>query len=184
MKLCPPPDRRCGASGSDGRVDPGRPDSSRAQELQPLTSRCPVAFLPIAGFLRAVRCGRRVSRGQARTSGRASCRIGRTHSPTSACSSVRTGICRPLAAGQGHRLVGIDPPWRHSFFRPSSQSRPVPPGLGREVFSKLGATGTGADAVLGVALLPHTLAVLVAFVAAGQVTVAAVEESGVCSTTY
>ena len=46
----------------------------------------------------------------------------------------------------------------------------------KEVFSKLGATGTGADAVLGVCFL--ILAVLVAFVAAGQVTTARSEESG------
>ena len=46
----------------------------------------------------------------------------------------------------------------------------------QEVFSKLGATGFGADAVLGVCFL--ILAVLVAFVAAGQVTAARSEESG------
>ena len=46
----------------------------------------------------------------------------------------------------------------------------------QEVFSKLGATGTGADAVLGVCFL--MLAVLVAFVAAGQVTMTRSEESG------
>ncbi len=46
----------------------------------------------------------------------------------------------------------------------------------QEVFSKLGAPGTGADAVLGVCFL--VLAVLVAFVAAGQITAARGEESG------
>jgi len=44
------------------------------------------------------------------------------------------------------------------------------------VFSKLGSTGTGADAVLGVCFL--LLAVLVAFVAAGQIAAARAEESG------
>jgi ABC-2 type transport system permease protein len=44
------------------------------------------------------------------------------------------------------------------------------------VFSKLGARGTGADAVLGVCFL--ILAVLVAFVGAGQLTAARSEESG------
>jgi ABC-2 type transport system permease protein len=44
------------------------------------------------------------------------------------------------------------------------------------VFSKLGAPGTGADAVLGVCFL--VLAVLVAFVGAGQLTAARSEESG------
>ena len=44
------------------------------------------------------------------------------------------------------------------------------------VFSKLGAPGTGADAVLGVCFL--ILAVLVAFVGAGQLTAARSEESG------
>ncbi|MGD0312605.1 MAG: ABC transporter permease subunit [Acidimicrobiales bacterium] len=43
------------------------------------------------------------------------------------------------------------------------------------VFSKLGAAGTGADAVLGVCFL--VLAVLVAFVGAGQLTAARSEES-------
>ena len=46
----------------------------------------------------------------------------------------------------------------------------------QKVFSKLGAPGTGADAVLGVCFL--ILAVLVAFVAAGQLTAARSEESG------
>jgi ABC-2 type transport system permease protein len=44
-----------------------------------------------------------------------------------------------------------------------------------EVFSKLGAPGTGADAVLGVCFL--ALAVLVALVGAGQLTAARSEES-------
>ena len=44
-----------------------------------------------------------------------------------------------------------------------------------KVFSKLGASGTGADAVLGVCFL--VLAVLVAFVGAGQLTAARSEES-------
>ena len=45
----------------------------------------------------------------------------------------------------------------------------------QQVFSKLGAPGTGADTVLGVCFL--ILAVLVAFVAAGQLTAARSEES-------
>jgi len=45
-----------------------------------------------------------------------------------------------------------------------------------QVLSKLGATGTGAEAVLGVCFL--MLAVLVAFVAAGQIVLARSEESG------
>jgi ABC-2 type transport system permease protein len=45
-----------------------------------------------------------------------------------------------------------------------------------EVFSKLGATGTGADAVLGLCFLIE--AILIGFVAAGQVTAARTEESG------
>lgn len=44
-----------------------------------------------------------------------------------------------------------------------------------EVFARLGATGSGAEAVLGVCFL--VLGVLVAFVAAGQVTAARAEES-------
>jgi len=46
----------------------------------------------------------------------------------------------------------------------------------RQVFAKLGAPGTGADAVLGVCFL--IMAALVAFVAAGQLTAARSEESG------
>ena len=49
-------------------------------------------------------------------------------------------------------------------------------GSVEEVFSKLGASGTGADAVLGVCFLIE--AILIAFVAAGQVTTARSEESG------
>ena len=48
-------------------------------------------------------------------------------------------------------------------------------GLGRRGVLQLGATGTGADALLGVCFL--ILAVLVAFVAAGQITAARAEES-------
>ncbi len=48
-------------------------------------------------------------------------------------------------------------------------------GSVEEVFSKLGATGTGADAVLGLCFLIE--AVLIAFVAASQVTSARAEES-------
>ena len=44
-----------------------------------------------------------------------------------------------------------------------------------EVFARLGATGSGAEAVLGICFL--VLAVLVAFVAAGQLTAARAEES-------
>ena len=44
----------------------------------------------------------------------------------------------------------------------------------RDVLAKLGATGTGADAVLGVCFL--VLAVLIAFAGAGQVTAARAEE--------
>ena len=46
----------------------------------------------------------------------------------------------------------------------------------QQVFSKLGAPGTGADAVLGVCFL--ILAVLIAFAAVGQITAARSEESG------
>ena len=46
----------------------------------------------------------------------------------------------------------------------------------QQVFAKLGAPGTGTDAVLGACFL--ILAVLVAFVAAGQITAARSEESG------
>ena len=52
---------------------------------------------------------------------------------------------------------------------------PLSPARAKEVFSKLGATGTGAGAVLGACFL--ILAVLVAFLAAGQVTAARAEES-------
>ena len=45
----------------------------------------------------------------------------------------------------------------------------------KEVFSRLGAPGTGAEAYLGVSFL--ILAVLVAFIAAGQVTAARTEEA-------
>jgi ABC-2 type transport system permease protein len=49
-------------------------------------------------------------------------------------------------------------------------------GSVHEVFAKLGASGSGTDAVLGLCFL--ILAVLVGFVAAGQVTAARTEESG------
>ena len=48
-------------------------------------------------------------------------------------------------------------------------------GSVHEVFAKLGAIGTGTDAVLGLCFL--VLAILIGFVAAGQVTAARAEES-------
>ena len=145
------------------------------EELQPLTTPQPLAFLPIVGFsslLAAVAvylAGRRD--------------VGKSIVPDQAHAQPHlrllfgpTGLAVRLLRA---RVIG----WWVSiavsallFGLIAKSASATISGSAEEVFSKLGATGTGADAVLGVCSL--ILAVLVAFVAAGQITAARAEESG------
>ncbi|MGD0391600.1 MAG: ABC transporter permease subunit [Acidimicrobiales bacterium] len=145
------------------------------EELQPLTAPRPLAFLPIFGFaavvaLAAVRlaANRDVSAGilPDRTHARARTRLlsgqlgltVRLVRPT-----VTAWICALGATGLVLGLVA------------RSAGTTISGSSVKTIFSRLGAPGTGAEAFLGVSFI--IVAVLVAFVAAGQVTAARLEEA-------
>ncbi len=144
------------------------------EELQPLTSPRPVAYLPIAAFAAAAAtiavhlAGRRdVGSSVLPDRVHAPARLGllrghlglsiRLIRPTVVawwCAIAATGLLMGLVAkAAGGTISGS-----------SVQT----------VFSRLGASGTGAEAYLGVTFLIQ--AVLVAFVAAGQATAMRIEE--------
>ena len=145
------------------------------EELQPLTSPQPLALLPIAAFS-AVLAVAAVHLAGNRDAG-ASIVPDRVHSeahlrllfgPTGlAIRLMRTTIIGWWTAiAVSALLYGVI----------AKSASATISGSVKDVFSKLGATGTGADAVLGVCFLIE--AVLIAFVAAGQVTAARSEEAG------
>ncbi len=145
------------------------------EELQPLTSPRPIAFLPIVGLC-ALLAAVAVYLAGRRDVGK-SIVPDRTHAPPHLRLLFGpTGLAVRLLRA---RVVG----WWVSiavaallFGLIAKSAGTTISGSAEEVFSKLGAIGTGADAVLGACFL--ILAVLVAFVAAGQVTAARGEEAG------
>jgi ABC-2 type transport system permease protein len=145
------------------------------EELQPLTSPQPLALWPIVAFT-AVLVAVAVHLAGARDVGE-SIMPDRTHSeahlgllfgPTGLAIRLMraTVIGWWVAVGVSALLYGLI----------AKSAGATISGSVKEVFSKLGATGTGADAVLGVCFLFE--AILIAFVAAGQVNAARSEESG------
>jgi ABC-2 type transport system permease protein len=145
------------------------------EELQPLTAPQPLALAPITAFT-AVLAVVAVSLAgfrdvdasiiADRTYGRARPRF-LSGSTGVAIRMVRsTVIGWWVAIGASALLFGLIAKSAGSTISGSSSEK---------VLSKLGATGTGADAVLGACFL--TLAILVAFVGAGQLTAARAEES-------
>ena len=145
------------------------------EQLQPLTASHPVALLPITGFTIVVTAAAVLLAGS-RDVGASTLpdRIGRP--PHLRLLFGQTGLtirlirptvvswwCAIAATGL---LMGFVAKAAGATISGSSVQR---------VFAKLGAPGTGVDAYLGVATL--ILAVLVAFVAAGQVTSARTEEA-------
>ena len=145
------------------------------EELQPLTAPQPFALAPIVAFtavlaLAAVRLagsrdvGASVVPDHARSAPHFQLLVG----PTGlAIRMVRsTVVAWWLAIAISGLLYGLIAKSAGSTISGSSVAR---------VFSKLGSPGSGVDAVLGVCFL--VLAVLVAFVAAGQLTAARLEES-------
>ena len=144
------------------------------EELQPLTSPQPLALLPIFAFT-AVLVAVAVYLAGTRDVGE-SILPDRTHSvahlgllfgPTGLAIRLMraTIIGWWVAIAVSALLYGVI----------AKSAGATISGSVEEVFSKLGATGTGADAVLGLCFLIE--AVLIAFVAAGQVTSARTEES-------
>jgi ABC-2 type transport system permease protein len=145
------------------------------EELRPLTSPQPVALLPIVAFtlvlaVIAVRIAGSRDVGASIVADRAT-----SHADLRLLSGP-TGLAirmvRPpviswwVAISVSGLLYGLIAKSAGATISGSSVSK---------VFTKLGAPGTGADAVLGVCFL--VLAILVAFVGAGQLTAARSEEA-------
>lgn len=146
------------------------------EELQPLTAPQPLAMLPITAFTAvlataAVRLAGTRDTGASivpdRTSSRPHPRL--LTGPTGlAIRLVRPAVISWWAAiAVSGLLFGLIA---------RSAGGTISGSSARQVFSKLGAPGTGANAVLGVCFL--ILAVLVTFAAAGQITAARSEEAG------
>jgi ABC-2 type transport system permease protein len=146
------------------------------EELQPLTAPQPLALLPIAAFTvmlaaAALRLAGTRDVGASILPDRAS---GRPHLRLlSGPTGLAIRLLRPaviswwVAIAVSGLLFGLIAKSAGTTISGSSV---------QQVFSKLGAPGTGADAVLGVSFL--ILAVLIAFAAVGQITAARSEESG------
>ena len=146
------------------------------EELQPLTAPQPLALVPIIAFTGVMAAaavglaGRRdVGASIVADRSRAEPHLRLLFGPTGLAIRLMraTVIGWGIAIAISGFLFGLIA---------KSASTTISGSSVKEVFSKLGATGTGADAVLGVCFL--ILAVLVAFVAAGQVTTTRSEESG------
>ena len=146
------------------------------EELRPLTAPQPLALLPVAVFT-AVVATMATELADGRDVG-ASLLPDRARSrPHPRLLSGPTGLAirlaRPMtigwwvAIGVAAALFGLIAKSAGGTISGSSV---------QQVFAKLGAPGSGADAVLGACFL--ILAVLVAFTAAGQLTAARSEESG------
>jgi ABC-2 type transport system permease protein len=145
------------------------------EELQPLTAPQPFALLPIAAFTAllavvAVRLAGNRDVGASTVPDRASRR------PHLRLLSGPTGLAirlmRPTVVGW---WVAIAASGTLFGLIAKSAGGTISGSSVQQVFSKLGAEGTGADAVLGVCFL--VLAVLIAVVAIGQLTAARSEES-------
>lgn len=144
------------------------------EELQPLTTPQPLAILPIVAFTTvlaafAVHLAGTRDAGESIVADRAhaDAHLGLLFGPTGLAIRLMraTLIGWWVAIGVSALLFGVIA---------KSAGATISGSVG-EVFSKLGATGSGADAVLGVCFLIE--AILIAFVAAGQVTAALDEES-------
>ena len=144
------------------------------EELQPLTAPQPLALLPIAGFT-AVVVLLAVGLAGSRDVG-ASILPDRTHAPARlrllfGQLGLSLRLVRPTLISWGAALgitglvLGLIAKAGGTITGSSVQT----------VFARLGARGTGAEAFLGVAFL--ILAVLAAFLAAGQVTASRTEEA-------
>ena len=146
------------------------------EELRPLTAPQPLALLPVAVFTAVVAAVATELAG-ARDVG-ASLLPDRARSrPHLRLLSGPTGLAirlvRPMTIGW---WVGIGVAGALFGLIAKSAGGTISGSSVQQVFAKLGAPGKGADAVLGACFL--ILAVLVAFVAAGQLTAARSEESG------
>ena len=145
------------------------------EQLQPLTAPRPAALLPIFAFTLAVAAGavclaglRDVGASILPDRAHARPRLRLLSGPTGL--AIRTSRATVLGWGLAIALSAF----LYGFIAKSA-SATISGSSVQEVFSRLGATGNGAEAVLGVCFLME--AVLLAFVAAGQVTLARSEEA-------
>ncbi len=145
------------------------------EELQPLTAPQPLALVPIFGFT-AVLAVIAVRLAGSRDVGASVVPDRTTGEPHLRLLSGPTGLAvrmtRPTVIGW---WVAIAVSGLLYGLIAKSAGGTISGSSVHKVFSKLGASGTGAEAVLGVCFL--VLAVLVAFVGAGQLTAARSEES-------
>ncbi len=144
------------------------------EELQPLTAPRPVALLPIIGFA-AITSLASVYLAGTRDLG-AGVLADRSHPRPhlrllSGPLGLTIRLVRTAAVGWG---VAIAATGLLLGLVAKAAGGTISGSSVQQVFTRLGATGTGAEAYLGVSFL--VLAVLVAFVAAGQVTAARSEE--------
>lgn len=144
------------------------------EQLQPLTSPQPLALLPITAFTASLAVvavqlagGRDAGASVVADRDHGEAHLGLLYGPSGlAVRSMRaTVIGWWVAIGLSALMYG---------FIAKSTGATVS-GSVKEVLSKLGATGTGAAAVFGICFLLE--AILIGFVAAGQVTTARSEES-------
>ena len=145
------------------------------EQLQPLTAPRPAALLPIFAFTLVVAAGAVILAGS-RDVG-ASVLPDRAHArPHLRLLFGPTGLAvrmmRATVVGWG--LAIVLSAFLYGLIAKSA-SATISGSSVKEVFTRLGVTGNGAEAVLGVCFLIE--AVLLAFVAAGQVTMARSEES-------
>jgi ABC-2 type transport system permease protein len=146
------------------------------EELRPLTSPQPVALLPIIAFtfvlaVIAVRFAGSRDAGASIVADRATSKadLRLLSGPT----GLAVRMVRPSVIGW---WVAIAVSGLLYGLIAKSAGATISGSSVRNVFTKLGAPGTGAEAVLGVCFL--VLAILVAFVGAGQLTAARSEEAG------
>jgi ABC-2 type transport system permease protein len=145
------------------------------EELQPLTAPHPVAFIPIVAFT-AIVAAVAIHLSAHRDVG-GSVLPDRSHAPArlrllSGQLGLSARLVRPVvigwmcALGVTGLVLGLIALQAGGTISGSSVE---------DVFARLGASGTGAEAFLGVAFL--VVAALVSFLAAGQITAARTEES-------
>jgi ABC-2 type transport system permease protein len=145
------------------------------EQLQPLTTPDPVALVPVGVLVAAlalltVRLAARRDCGESTFPGRptARARLALLSGPT----GLTIRLVRPVAVGWAVALVATG---LVLGLVAEAAGTTIAGSSVEQVFSRLGAAGTGAAAFLGVAFL--IVAVLVAFVAAGQITAARSEEA-------
>ncbi len=145
------------------------------EELQPLTSPNPVALLPILG-LTVVACGLTL-----RFSGRRDVGAGilpdSTHAPArlrllSGSFTLSVRLLRPMVVAW---VVALAATGLVLGLVAAQAGATISGSSVQQVFGRLGAPGTGAQSFLGVSFL--IVAVLTAFMAAGQTTAARAEEA-------